>query len=298
MRTLYTLHAVIFTKTVKQPQSTMPTSTKEEASHVTEAKLLGFMPSSPETNEGASARGTDSDSTDRHEMEEIEKGASFRRLSSLTNGGLSKYIHGILDCGDSVTTASSLKLYRCQEKERASGLDVGSSTLVPALSISQALDVKEMPTRSEAGRHNLKEKVVMLMVVTLLALSLGLLGVILASVSVRGDASENNIPDIRELPSPSNPSFLKATKIVPPPTSSNYSEEDLFKMSERVNEACSEHQLGIDVAECQHLCKEELCCFDLDEQYNCLSDRERNCVAYVGCRVLIEKVFVYGPPAL
>ena len=70
--------------------------------------------------------------------------------------------------------------------------------------------------------------------------------------------------------------------------STSYTEEELFRLAERVDEACSEQQLNANMSACQHLCKGEMCCFEIEEEYSCARDREKSCLAHAGCDALVE----------
>lgn len=68
----------------------------------------------------------------------------------------------------------------------------------------------------------------------------------------------------------------------------SYTEEELLRLSERIVEACDEQKLDEDMAPCQHLCKNVLCCFEEERQYNCWGERPKLCLAHAACRELVS----------
>eukprot|EP00970_Alexandrium_tamarense_P008863 scaffold1727_cov198-Alexandrium_tamarense.AAC.5 len=73
----------------------------------------------------------------------------------------------------------------------------------------------------------------------------------------------------------------------------SYTNEELFQLTERVMQSCAPHQLAIDKTSCQTFCRNEMCCFEQDERYNCLNDEEKRCLAFVGCLALVGSEIEY-----
>ena len=88
--------------------------------------------------------------------------------------------------------------------------------------------------------------------------------------------------------SSSSSSWLRSPRSSPlNVNSSTYDNEELFRISKLIVQACAEEQLFRNITDCQHLCKNRMCCFDEEEQYNCESDLDKSCVAHAGCAALI-----------
>mmetsp|Transcript_22255 Transcript_22255/g.34158 ORF Transcript_22255/g.34158 Transcript_22255/m.34158 type:complete len:342 (-) Transcript_22255:256-1281(-) len=65
-------------------------------------------------------------------------------------------------------------------------------------------------------------------------------------------------------------------------------EREKLVLSEMVVLACSRKQLDTNMSNCQKLCKNMLCCFDEEEQYNCASVKAEECLVHAGCEALVD----------
>ena len=65
---------------------------------------------------------------------------------------------------------------------------------------------------------------------------------------------------------------------------------DLMDLAVQVAEACATDNL-MEVQgrqHCQHLCSDRLCCFEKDSKYNCVKDKQSECVAFAACEDLLK----------
>lgn len=65
-------------------------------------------------------------------------------------------------------------------------------------------------------------------------------------------------------------------------------EKEKLVLSEMILLACSREKLDKNIADCQRLCKNMLCCFDEEEQYNCASVKGEECLVHAGCEALVS----------
>ena len=64
----------------------------------------------------------------------------------------------------------------------------------------------------------------------------------------------------------------------------------LMDLAVQVAEACNTDNL-MEVQgrqHCQHLCSDRLCCFEKDSKYNCVKEKQNECVAFAACEELIN----------
>ncbi|KAL7501575.1 hypothetical protein ACHAWT_009769 [Skeletonema menzelii] len=65
-------------------------------------------------------------------------------------------------------------------------------------------------------------------------------------------------------------------------------EKEKLVLSEMILLACSRDRLDKDMGNCQKLCKDMLCCFDEEEEYNCASVKGEECLVHAGCEALVQ----------
>lgn len=64
-------------------------------------------------------------------------------------------------------------------------------------------------------------------------------------------------------------------------------EKEKLVLSEMILLACSREKLDTDMSSCQRLCKNMLCCFDEEEDYNCASVKGEECLVHAACEALV-----------
>ena len=75
---------------------------------------------------------------------------------------------------------------------------------------------------------------------------------------------------------------LDAIDDLPGATDSAY-QQQLLKEAELVSKKCPADRL-----QCEQLCKDRMCCFEVDEEASCIEDAGMACPAYAGCGSLLE----------
>ena len=65
-------------------------------------------------------------------------------------------------------------------------------------------------------------------------------------------------------------------------------EKEKLMLSEMILLACSRSMLDEDMGRCQKLCKNMMCCFDEEEEYNCASEKGEECLVHAGCEALVQ----------
>jgi hypothetical protein len=64
-------------------------------------------------------------------------------------------------------------------------------------------------------------------------------------------------------------------------------EEEKLQLSEELIFLCSESHLNIDISSCQRKCRNHLCCFEEDDQYNCADIKGEECLVHAACESLV-----------
>ncbi len=65
-------------------------------------------------------------------------------------------------------------------------------------------------------------------------------------------------------------------------------EKEKLVLSEMILLACSRNMLDKDMGNCQKLCKNMMCCFDEEDEYNCASKKGEECLVHAGCEALVQ----------
>ena len=65
-------------------------------------------------------------------------------------------------------------------------------------------------------------------------------------------------------------------------------QQDMLELAEQITIACGGDS---SMSNCQHLCREHMCCVEQEEEYSCKNDETRDCAVYAGCVVLIDDSF-------
>ncbi|KAL3816825.1 hypothetical protein ACHAXA_008688 [Cyclostephanos tholiformis] len=74
----------------------------------------------------------------------------------------------------------------------------------------------------------------------------------------------------------------------------HYSQDDLFNMAKSVDENCHPEQISTAIGrwECQQICNDHVCCFDIedgDSGHNCRNDGNKLCTIFAPCEVLFAQ---------
>ena len=64
-------------------------------------------------------------------------------------------------------------------------------------------------------------------------------------------------------------------------------EEEKLQLSEDLIFLCSESHLNIEMNSCQRKCRNHLCCFEEDDQYNCADIKGEECLVHAACESLV-----------
>jgi hypothetical protein len=64
-------------------------------------------------------------------------------------------------------------------------------------------------------------------------------------------------------------------------------EEEKLQLSEDLIFLCSESHLNIEMNSCQRKCRNHLCCFEEDDQYNCADIKGEECLVHAACKSLV-----------
>lgn len=64
-------------------------------------------------------------------------------------------------------------------------------------------------------------------------------------------------------------------------------EEEKLQLSEDLIFLCSESHLNIEMNSCQRKCRNHLCCFEEDDQYNCAEIKGEECLVHAACESLV-----------
>ena len=65
-------------------------------------------------------------------------------------------------------------------------------------------------------------------------------------------------------------------------------EDEKLRLSGRIIFHCSRRQLDLNMSDCQHLCRNHMCCFEEEEQYNCVNAKGEECFVHAGCGALFS----------
>ena len=68
-------------------------------------------------------------------------------------------------------------------------------------------------------------------------------------------------------------------------------QQDMLELAEQITIACGGDSSMYSMSNCQHLCREHMCCVEQEEKYSCKNDVTRDCAVYAGCVVLIDDSF-------
>lgn len=63
--------------------------------------------------------------------------------------------------------------------------------------------------------------------------------------------------------------------------------QEMMLLAERIIRACSDFDIAGDV-ECEQLCESHMCCFDENDETNCVTDENMDCAVHAACEALIE----------
>ncbi len=64
--------------------------------------------------------------------------------------------------------------------------------------------------------------------------------------------------------------------------------EKMMLLAERIIRACSQFDISNEDVECQKLCEMHMCCFDQNNETNCVTDKNMDCAVHAACEVMIE----------